>query len=727
VPSTTRNAAAATTTTTTTTHGFFSTLSYVPPKGPLMDAAVHPAPATIVADPANVAPSSSSTYRTTRDPPPNHHHPATSHSPSSSSSSSSSSSHRLHLESTRGSDFLLLAAEAYEAAERTQRRADAMRRVAMDLARAAARATAAVVVDPASHGTMTASGMGGGRTATDILLPRGTIRPPTEEDRVDAHDDGDDEAARMRRRMRDDDDALRSSASAMLRVLRMQEERDGDDDYHHDRRCAPDDASHSSPPSSSSLAPHPHRECTVVGVADGGAEFGPVRDRASMTVASVRGQTQEQEHRQEERQPPPQQQHQQHHHRRQHQQGQHLHQHLQQQADGRASVSEAAHAGGGEVRSSSLLTCSSKQVRKSSSYHLPETRMPSRDGGPASGPDAQPSSSIVGSSESPRGGSNDDDVSPMTADDERVVWPDTTSSVGPPPAKRESTSTSPRKSTNLPQPPRHQAYRDYSEVPDSGQFVRKKTGGVTVPFPEKLMNMLDVESSSNPDVVSWSNHGRAFVVHRPRAFASEVMPGYFRQSKLTSFQRQLNLYGFRRITQGRDSGAYYHELFLRGRPHLCAMMQRQKVKGTGHKQPTDVASEPNFHAMSVVADVVVVGGRMSHYPPSPPPHPDDSEESPGSSMSESMGSPGRRAAARTLRRLSELTTMPPLPPCPSPIALCELEMLAREGVRGAHGSLSPPPPPPPPQASFPKETAAAAAAMTALWNSFSDQGSAGSS
>jgi HSF-type DNA-binding len=72
---------------------------------------------------------------------------------------------------------------------------------------------------------------------------------------------------------------------------------------------------------------------------------------------------------------------------------------------------------------------------------------------------------------------------------------------------------------------------------------------------------------------------------------------YFRQTKLTSFQRQLNLYGFRRITQGPDSGSYYHSMFLRGRPGLCQRMLRQKVKGTGHKQPADASSEPNFYNM----------------------------------------------------------------------------------------------------------------------------------
>ena len=133
-------------------------------------------------------------------------------------------------------------------------------------------------------------------------------------------------------------------------------------------------------------------------------------------------------------------------------------------------------------------------------------------------------------------------------------------------------------------------YHDYSNVPDAIGFVRKKTGGVTQPFPEKLMEMLSNETESQT-VVGWLPHGRAFIVRKPKAFTSEIMPKYFRQTKLTSFQRQLNLYGFRRITQGADAGAYYHELFLRGRPQLCMRMNRQKVKGTGHKQPADAETE----------------------------------------------------------------------------------------------------------------------------------------
>ncbi|KAI2509439.1 hypothetical protein MHU86_4940 [Fragilaria crotonensis] len=78
------------------------------------------------------------------------------------------------------------------------------------------------------------------------------------------------------------------------------------------------------------------------------------------------------------------------------------------------------------------------------------------------------------------------------------------------------------------------------------------------------------------------------------------MPRFFRQSRLTSFQRQLNLYGFRRISQGPDNGGYYHELFLKGRMGLCVNMKRVKVKGQ-HKLKRDPDTEPNFYAMRPIS------------------------------------------------------------------------------------------------------------------------------
>jgi hypothetical protein len=65
-------------------------------------------------------------------------------------------------------------------------------------------------------------------------------------------------------------------------------------------------------------------------------------------------------------------------------------------------------------------------------------------------------------------------------------------------------------------------YRDYSHVPDATGYVRKKTGGVTQPFPEKLHEML--EGGNEPSVVSWLPHGRAFLVRKPKDFTSHVMP-----------------------------------------------------------------------------------------------------------------------------------------------------------------------------------------------------------
>lgn len=65
------------------------------------------------------------------------------------------------------------------------------------------------------------------------------------------------------------------------------------------------------------------------------------------------------------------------------------------------------------------------------------------------------------------------------------------------------------------------------------------------------------------------------------SFFKEVVPLYFRHSRLSSFKRQLNLYGFEQINIGPFRGGYYHEMFHRDNPELCRRMRRVAVKVSG--------------------------------------------------------------------------------------------------------------------------------------------------
>lgn len=86
-------------------------------------------------------------------------------------------------------------------------------------------------------------------------------------------------------------------------------------------------------------------------------------------------------------------------------------------------------------------------------------------------------------------------------------------------------------------------YVDTSHMPDPPPDTRPRNrGGVAEPFPLKLHNMLETcEREGLGDVVSFFSHGRAFAIHKPRKFQDTVMTRFFKQTRLTSFQRQLNL------------------------------------------------------------------------------------------------------------------------------------------------------------------------------------------
>lgn len=117
-------------------------------------------------------------------------------------------------------------------------------------------------------------------------------------------------------------------------------------------------------------------------------------------------------------------------------------------------------------------------------------------------------------------------------------------------------------------------------------------------FPLKLhWVLLKAEMEGLSDIISWSIHGRAFVMSNREKFSEIFIPVYFNQTKTNSFFRQLHIYGFKRITKGPDKGAYYQELFLRGKPFLAYRILRHRGNGTKNVSLSSTATDPDFYDM----------------------------------------------------------------------------------------------------------------------------------
>ena len=105
--------------------------------------------------------------------------------------------------------------------------------------------------------------------------------------------------------------------------------------------------------------------------------------------------------------------------------------------------------------------------------------------------------------------------------------------------------------------------RRAAPAPSTQKYPRTGRRGAPQVFPRKLYEILTNERS---DVIGWTSSGKSFIILEMETFVNEILMNYFRHQKYSSFQRQLNLYGFRKIQKGPDTGAYAHEHFLRDQP-----------------------------------------------------------------------------------------------------------------------------------------------------------------
>lgn len=100
-------------------------------------------------------------------------------------------------------------------------------------------------------------------------------------------------------------------------------------------------------------------------------------------------------------------------------------------------------------------------------------------------------------------------------------------------------------------------------------------------FIQKTYNMI---CQCDENIACWDESGETFIIKDPRRLSITHIPRYFDHNNFSSFARQLNFYGFRKIINT-DTYVhhvrFYHEYFCKGRPDLLCRIKRSTNTNDG--------------------------------------------------------------------------------------------------------------------------------------------------
>ncbi|KAK1377770.1 Heat shock transcription factor A2 [Heracleum sosnowskyi] len=111
------------------------------------------------------------------------------------------------------------------------------------------------------------------------------------------------------------------------------------------------------------------------------------------------------------------------------------------------------------------------------------------------------------------------------------------------------------------------------------------------PFLKKTYAMVD-DSQTDP-IISWSETEMSFVIWDHHKFSADILPKHFKHCNFSSFIRQLNTYGFKKLSP--DRWEYAVEGFQKGKDYLLKNIKRRRHQSDHHVLRDEKSSQLSFH------------------------------------------------------------------------------------------------------------------------------------